>query len=92
MLAGTRRSHNLNELGYSTQQNIFRSHIASTSRNKFSNHAYKKNPQYNHHHAPNRYYRYRANHTGISYNVVGMTRAKYERINNKSDYIIIHGT
>ena len=40
----------------------------------------------------NRYYRYRANHAGISYNVVGMTRARYERINNRSDYTVLHDT
>ena len=92
MFAGTRRSHNLNGLGYSPQQNTSRSHIASTSKNKFQNHAYKKNTQYNNCHAPNRYYQYRANHAEISYNTVGMTRVRYERINNKSDYTIIHDT
>ena len=92
MLAETRRSHNLNGLGYSPQQNTSRSHIASTNKNNFQNHAYKKIFEYNNRHAPNRYYRYRANHAGISYNAVGMTRARYERINNKSDYIVIHDT
>ena len=92
MLAGTRRSHNLNGLGYSLQQNISISHIASTSKNNFQNHAYKKNTQHNICHAPNKYYRYRANHAGISYNAVGMTKVRYERINNKSDYTIIHDT
>ena len=67
MLARTRRSHNLNGLGYSPQQN-------------------------NHHHAPNRYYHYRANHVGISYNSVDMTKAVYKRINNKSDYTVIYDT
>ena len=33
MLARTRRSHNLNELGYSPQQNNSRSHAASISKN-----------------------------------------------------------
>ena len=83
MLAGTRRS---------PQQNNSRSHIASTSKNNFQNYAYKKNSQFNKHHAPNRYYRYRANHAGISYNTVGMTRARYERINNRSDYTVLHDT
>ena len=92
MLAGTRRSHNLNGLRYSPQQNTCRSHIASTSKNNIQNHAYKKNSQFNKRHAPNRYYRYRANHAGISYNVVGMTRVRYERINNRFDYTIIHDT
>ena len=92
MLAGSRRSHNLNGLGYSPQQNISRSHITSTSKNNFQNHAYKKNTQHNNCHAPNRYYRYKANHVGISYNTVVMTRAIYERINNRSDYTIIHDT
>ena len=92
MLVGTRRSHNLNGLGYLPQQNIFRSHIASTSKNNCQNHAYKKNSQYNKRHASNRYYRYRANHAGISYNTVGMTRVRYEQINNISDYTILHDT
>ena len=92
MLAGTRRSHNLSGLGYSLQQNISRSHDASTSKNNFSNHAYKKNPHNNHRHVPNRYYRYRANHAGISYNAVGMIRARYEKINYISDYTILHDT
>ena len=92
MLAETRRSHNLSRLGYSPQENISRSHKASTSKNHFLNHFYKQHPQNNHYHAPNRYYRYKANHAGVSYNAVGMTRARYERINNKSDYIIIHDT
>ena len=77
-------------LRYSPQKNISRSHKASIDKNKFSNH--KKHPQNNHHHAPNRYYHYRANHAGISYNSVGMIRARYERINNKSDFTIIHDT
>ena len=85
MLAGTRRSHNLNGLGYSPQQNNSRSHAASTSKNHV--HSY-----FNKHHAPNRYYRYKANHVGISYNVVGMTRTRYEKINNRSDYTILHDT
>ena len=89
MLAGTRRSHNLNGLGYSPQQNNSRSHTTSTSKNIFHNHAYS---QFNKRHALNRYYRYKANHAGISYNAVGMTRARYERINNRSDYTIIHDT
>ena len=83
MLAGTRRSHNLNGLGYSPHQNNSRSHVASTSKNHA--HSYK-------HHAPNRYYRYRANHAGVSYNAVVMTRARYEKINNRSDYTILHDT
>ena len=88
MLASNRRSHNLSGLGYSPQQNISKSHNASISKNNFPNH--KKHPQNNHHHAPNRYYHYRTNHEGISYNSVGMTRVRYERINNKSDYTVIH--
>ena len=92
MLARTRRSHNLNRLGYSPQQNNSRSHTTSTSKNNFQNHAYKKNSQFNKRHAPNRYYRYRANHVGISYNTVGMTRARYERINNRSDYTVLYDT
>ena len=92
MLAGTRRSHNLSGLGYSPQKNIFRSHKPSTNKNNFSNHTYKKHPQNNHHHAPNRYYHYRANNAGISYNAVGMTRSRYERINNRSDYTVLHDT
>ena len=92
MLTGTRRSHNLNGLGYSPQQNIFRSHNASTSKNNFSNHVYKKHPQYNNRHAPNRYCRYRANHARVSYNAVGMTRVRYEKINNRSDYTTLHDT
>ena len=80
MLARTRRSHNLNRLGYSLQQNNFRSHTTSTSKNNFQNHAHS---QFNKCHAPNRYYRYKANHTRISYNAVGMTRARYEKINNR---------
>ena len=92
MLTGTRRSHNLNGLRYSPQQNTSRSHITSTSKNNFHNQAYKKNSQFNKRHAPNRYYRYRANHAGISYNAVGMTRARYERINNISDYTVLHDT
>ena len=92
MLAETRRSHNLSGLGYSPQKNISRSHKPSTSKNNFLNHAYKKYLQKNHRHGPNRYYHYRANHAGISYNSVGMTRARYERINNKSDYTVIHDT
>ena len=90
MLAEIRRSHNLSGLGYSPQENISRSHKIFTSKNNFSNHVYKKYPQNNHHHAPNKYYHYRANHARISYNSVGMTKARYERINNKSDYSIIH--
>ena len=89
MLAGIRRSHNLNALGYSPQQNNFRSHTASTSKNNFQNNAYS---HFNKRHAPNRYYRYKANHAGISYNAVGMTRARYEKINNRSDYTILHDT
>ena len=85
MLAGTRRSHNLNGLGYSPQQNYSRSHVASTSKNHA--HSY-----FNKHHAPNRYYRYKANHAGVSYNAVGMTRARYEKINNRSDYTLLHDT
>ena len=92
MLVGTRRAHNLNGLGYSPQQNTSRSHIVSTSKNNFQNHTYKKNSQFNKCHAPNRYYRYRANHAGISYNVVGMTRARYDKINNRSDYTTLHDT
>ena len=92
ILAGTRRSHNLSGLGYSPQQNICRSHNASTSKNNFSNHVYKKHPQNNHCHVPNRYYHYRVNHAEISYNLVGMTRTRYERINNKFDYTIIYDT
>ena len=90
MLAETRRSHNLSGLKYLPQENIFRYYKATTSKNNFSNHVYKKHSQNNHHHTPNRYYHYRANHIGISYNLVGMTKARYERINNKSDYTIIH--
>ena len=89
MLAGTRRSHNLNGLGYSPQQNNSRSHTASTSKNNHQNNAYS---YFNKCHAPNRYYRYKANHVGISYNAVGMTRARYEKINNRSDYTILHDT
>ena len=85
MLAGTRRSHNLNGLGYSPQQNYSRSHVASTSKNH--THSY-----FNKYQAPNRYYRYKANHAGVSYNAVGMTRARYEKINNRSDYTILHNT
>ena len=92
MLAEIRRSHNLNRLGYSPQQNTSRSHITSTSKNIFQNHAYKKNSQFNKRHAPNRYYRYKVNHVGISYNAVDMTRARYERINNIFDYTILHAT
>ena len=92
MLAGTKRSHNLNGLAYSPQQNNSRSHIASTSKNNFQNHTYKKNSQFNKRHAPNRYYQYKTNHAGISYNTVSMTRAKYERINNRSNYTILHDT
>ena len=77
-------------LGYSPQQNISRSYKASTSKINLFNH--KKHPQNNHHHAPNTYYHYKANRAGINYNSVGMTRARYERINNKSDYTIIHDT
>ena len=86
MLARTRRSHNLNGLGYSPHQNNSRSHAASTSKN---NHAYH---HFNKYHAPNRYYRYKANHAGVSYNSVGMTRVRYEKINNRSDYTILHDT
>ena len=89
MLSETRKSHNLNGLGYSPQQNNSRSHTASTSKNNFQNHAYS---QFNKHHAPNRYYRYKANHAEISYNVVGRTKARCERINNRSDYTILHDT
>ena len=84
MLAGTRRSHNLNGLGYSPHQNNSRSHATSTSKNNHAYHHFHKC------HAPNRYYRYKANHAGISYNAVGMTRARYEKINNRSDYTILH--
>ena len=73
ILAGTRRSHNLNGLGYSPQQNYSRSHVTSTSKNHA--HSY-----FNKHHAPNRCYRYKANHAGVSYNAVGRTRARYEKI------------
>ena len=90
MLAETKRSHNLSGLRYSHQENMFRFHKVSTSKNNFPNHAYKKHPQNNHHHAPNRYYHYRANHAGINYNSMDMIKAKYERINNKSEYIVIH--
>ena len=90
MLAETKRSHNMSGLGYSPQENISRSYKTSTSKNTFSNRVYKKHPQNNHHHAPNRYYHYRANHTRINYNSVDMTKARYERINNKSDYTVIH--
>ena len=90
MLAETRRPHNLSGLGYSPQENSFRSYKASTSKNNFPNHFYKQHPQNSHHHAPNRYYHYKANHARISYNSVGMTKARYERINNKSDYTVIH--
>ena len=91
MLAETRRSHNLSGLGYSPQKNISRSYKASTSKNNFPNHFYK-HPQNSHYHAPNRYYHYRTNHAGIRYNSVGMTKVRYERINNKSNYIVIHDT
>ena len=84
MLAGTRRSHNLNGLGYSPHQNNSRSYAASASKH---NHAHS-----NKYHAPNRYHRYKANHAGVSYNAVGMTRARYEKINNRSDYTILHDT
>ena len=70
MLAETKRSHNLNGLGYSPQQNNSRSHTASTSKNNFQNHAYKNNSQFNKCHAPNRYYRYKANHAGINYSAM----------------------
>ena len=90
MLAEIRRSHNLSGLGYSPQKNIFISHKASTSKNYFSNHFFKQHPQNSHHYAPNRYYHHRANHAGISYNSVGMTKVRYERLNNKSDYTVIH--
>ena len=92
MLVGTRRSHNLNGLGYSPQQNTSKSHIASTSKNNFQNHAYKRNTKNNNCHVPNRYYRYRANHVAISYNMVSMIRVRYERINNRSDYTVLHDT
>ena len=84
MLAGTQRSHNLNGLGYSPQQNNSISHVTSTRKN---NHAYH---HFNKCHAPNRYYRYKANYARISYNAVNMTRARYEKINNNSDYTILH--
>ena len=85
MLVGTRRSHNLNGLGYSPHQNNSRSHEASTNKNHA--HSY-----FNKYHAPNRYYTYKANHAGVSYNTVGMTRARYEKINNRSDYTTLHNT
>ena len=77
-------------LGYSPQENISRSYKTSTRKNKFFNHIYKKHLQNNHHHTPNRYYHYRANHAGISYNLVDKTKVRYERINNKSNYTTIH--
>ena len=86
MLVETRRSHNLNGLGYSPHQNYSRSNAASTSKN---NHAYHHS---NKHFAPNRYHKYKANHAGVSYNAVGMTRARYEKINNRSNYTIFHDT
>ena len=85
MLAGTRRSHNLNGLGYSPQQNYSRSHVVSTRKNHAQSY-------FNKHHAPNRYCRYRANHAGVNNNAVGMTRARYKIINNRSDYTILHDT
>ena len=72
MLAETKRSHNLSGLRNSSQENISRSHKASTSKN--------------------RYYHYKANHAGISYSSVSMTKARYEKINNKSDYTVVHDT
>ena len=89
MLAGTRRSHNLNGLRYSPQQNNSRSHTASTSKNNHQNNAYS---HFNKCHAPNRYYTYKANHAGIRYNAVGMTRVRYEKINNRFNYTIVHDT
>ena len=77
-------------LSYSPQKNISISYKVSTSKNNFSNHFYKKHPQNSHYYAPNRYYHYRANHVGISYNSIGMTKARYKRINNKSNYTVIH--
>ena len=85
MLTEIRRSHNLSGLRYSLHQNNSRSHVVSTSKNHA--HSY-----FNKHHAPNRYYRYKANHAGVNYNAVGMTRARYEKINNRSDYTILHDT
>ena len=85
MLAGTRRSNKLNGLGYSPQQNYSKSLVASTRKNHAQSY-------FNKHHAPNRYCRYRANHAGVSYNAVGMTRARYEKINNRSDYTTLHDT
>ena len=92
MLAEIRRSHNLSGLRYSPQKNISRSpnHTISTSKNHFPSHFCKQHPQNSQHHAPNRYYHHRANHAGISYNSVGMTKVKYERLNNKSNYTVIH--
>ena len=77
-------------LWYLPQKNISRSYKPSTNKNYFSNHFYKKHSQNSHRHASNRYYHYRANHAGVSYNSVGMTEVKYERLNSKSDYSVIH--
>ena len=94
MLAETRRSHNLSRLGYSPQKNISRSHnhTTSTSKTHFPSHFYKQHPQNSHLHALNKYYHHRANHAGISYNSVGMTKVRYEKLNSKFDYTVIHDT
>ena len=38
------------------------------------------------------YYYRRTNHVGISYNSIGMIEARYERINNRSDYAVLYDT
>ena len=98
MLVETRRSHNLAGLGYSSQKYTTRTndHVASTSKNHISYHSRKQHhyqPRYHHqHHAPNRYYHHKTNHAGVSYKSVSMTAERYEKINNRSDYSVIHDT
>ena len=92
MLTETTRSQNLSGMGYSSQKNISISHDhkAFTSKNHFPSHFRKQHHHNRYHHAQNTYYHHRANHVGISYNSVGMTEVRYERLNSKSDYTVIH--
>ena len=100
MLASTRRSHNLSRLEYSSTHDTshyvkLHDHIASTSKNYISHHFRKVHHNYNkYHYAPhsNRYHHmhHRNNHIGICYRNVGMTAARYEMLNRKSDFTIFH--
>ena len=91
MLASIRRSHNLVGLGYSSYMNTV--HKASTSKHHVHNHFMKQHHRNKYHYAPNKHHNmlHRTNHVDFNYKSVGMTVARYERLNSQSDYTVIHG-